>query len=210
MTETWYSKKLIVGRPVERDALVPDFVRPLVQTLEGKGLRFRFHFFRYSGPPPYLRLRVRGDEPVLQEVERYERASLSRLGAHAEEEPYDVSSEMRSPFHSEEEVEKAWRIYEVASRIAMECGSDGFPPERLRGDYGIGVKLNHLFLNSIGYAVDEEYNVHRAALHDRAVVLLMIKHNLPDSEVLSRFSGRLIDFDRALDQATDILSRVLG
>lgn len=206
----WYSRKLIANSTKECDELVPNFVRPLVEMLDQNDVDFRFHFFRYSGPPPFLRLRIRGDESVIAQVEAFEEANLSRLGSKTEPEPYGTSSELGHPFQSEEDVEEAWRIYELASRIAMECAGGRFLSQRLRADNAVGVKLNHLFLNSVGYNIADEYNVHMSALRDRAVVLLMARHNLSESEVWSRFDDALSAFDQAIGGATATLQRALS
>ena len=211
MNSQWYSRKLHVDSSDAIVRLIVGFVKPLVGKLDSEKAEFRFHFFRYSLPSWFLRLRIRGNDSVLRQVEEYERTNLSKFGARPEAEPYDLNVARNGPFRDDEEVEKAWCVFEIASRIALECVSQGFPSARLRDEsYRVGVDLNHLFLNSMGYSVDEEYNVHRGAMNDRAVVLLMLKHGLSEAQVLMRFGNQLSRFNQLIDDATAVLNEGLG
>jgi len=206
----WYSKKLHVASRNEITGVVTGFIKPLIAKLDAEGAKFRFHFFRYSNASPFLRLRIRGDDSVLQVVEEYEKANLSVLGARSEPEPYDLTDALQGPFRDADEAEKGWLIYELASRIAMKLAAQGFSDVRLRDEgYRIGVSLNHLFLNSMGYAINEEYAVHRVAMTERALILLMLTHGRSEAEVRAQFATQLSEFNQLLDRATIVLKESL-
>lgn len=176
MASTWYSKKLLTDTDGQLDGLVVSFVRPLVRELDASGSEYRFHFFRYSGPHPFLRLRIRGDEQVMRAVEMYEADNLGQLGSWSEPDPYSAELEIANGFRDVGEVEKAWTLYELGSRVAMETAANGFTIGRLReADYEIGVRLSHLFLNSMGYHTIDEFNIHLVAVDERARTALTSK-----------------------------------
>jgi lantibiotic biosynthesis dehydratase-like protein len=209
MASDWYSKKLHVNSSDLMGGIVTGFIKPLISKLDEEGVDFRFHFFRYSTPTSFLRLRVRGNESVLREVEEYEQSNLGKFGGRSEAEPYNLDDALEgSPFKNADEMEQGWCICEMASRISLECAVQGVSMSRLRDhQYGIGVWLNHLFLNSVGYAVGEEYMVHRKAMYERAVVLLMSRHGISGQEALARYDANLSEFNRLIDQATAVLNQ---
>src|SRR2546430_8361152 len=132
MARAWYSKKLHVE---SYDALLPlvaGFVRPLIRSLDRTKAKFQFHFFRYSIPSSFLRLRIRGNKSVLHRIEKYELANLPKFGARSELEPYQLSDALAGPFRDADEVEKAWYLFELASRLSMENAVQGFSAKRLR------------------------------------------------------------------------------
>ena len=211
MASSWYSKKLHVSSRDAIAGIVTGFIKPLIAKLDEEGAEFRFHFFRYSNGSPFLRLRIRGESSVLGAVEEYEQANLSGLDANSEPEAYDLTDALQSGFRNADEAEKGWLIYEAASRIALETASQGFSEVRLReGNYGLGVGLNHLFLNSMGYSIGEEYLVHRLAMSERAVVLLILMRGQSEGAVRAQFATQLNEFNQLLDRATAVLNDCLG
>jgi len=96
-------------------------------------------------------------------------------------------------------VEKAWDIYEVASRMALEVVAGCFSLNRLReSNYALGVRLSHLFLNTLGYNTGDEYMVHRFCLQERAATILGSSHDR--QHVLDRMGGLLNEAPRALNE----------
>jgi hypothetical protein len=215
MDKAWYSVLLITGKPEERDGLVLEYIVPLLDRLDSIGEDYLFHFFRYSGkrddPRPFLRLRVLGSPKVRDVAEGYQRKHAEEHGVlDVEPESYNAKLELGpdKPFKSEKEVKKAWNVYDMGSRLAIAVERNRFRPERLRDENcGIAVVLNHLFLNSLGLNIAEEYDVHFNCLIDRFIINIADRLGIRPAQVWERFGGEMQEVLKRLDEVTEILKR---
>ncbi len=217
MGDGWYSVLLIVGSEEEMNGLVLNYVAPLMEKLDEEGEEYLFHFFRYSArssdPGPFLRLRVRGPPPLRGVAESFEEEWAEKLQVSVQPEAYSVKSELYegSAFKSEEDIEKAWRIYELGSRLAIAAARNSFSIDRLREDnHAIILKLNHLFLNSLGLNTVDERNTHLLGVLERSLALLSRGGELTSSQIWAQYEMELGQIRQKLVEISGIVNNALS
>lgn len=216
MSDKWYSVLLITSTEEERDRLILDYIAPLVDKLDQEEVTSLFHFFRYGGrygdPRPFLRLRIFGPKTLRGIAENYQLEKAEKFGVKVEPEAYDVKSELgpESIFVTEEEVKRAWVVYDTGSRLAISIEKNRFPIENLRDRmYSRIVKFSHLFLNSLGLNTLDEYYAHQRCTYDRSVILLTQGGRFTQEETLQQYSEELKEIRDRLAEITQTLNRAM-
>jgi len=157
----------------QRISLILDFVKPTVESLDGKKLTETFHFLFEPG---HLLFRARThDIDDREKVKSIVNENIARIK--------DVKTrvELKDDYSGEQEQfgTEGWlyvqRLLEYASRISLLrretlAGQKSLTACRLDREYNDG-KLVHCFLNAQGFSIQEEASFHNQANIERLLML---------------------------------------